>query len=278
MGPPVFIVGCPRSGTTLLRRMVNAHPNLSAGPETHFLIVLKNIEVLRWNQLSLFGITQAQWHSHVRELFSWVHSQRAEREGKSRWVDKTPGYALILDFIDELYPDSQIIHLLRDPHDVVDSWRRRVGPVKAREAVKAWPEHVRAARAFRDKHSPDRFTEIRYEELVANPKDVMSALLSWLGEPWDEAILDLPRARRDEPDAEGLQQRFEKWLGNPEEETVGTARAPFWKRDERTRSSTQISTTSIGVGRRGSNRIRNAPYFLELDLTCRDLMRESGYG
>ena len=78
--------------------------------------VLLDIENQRWNQLSLFGITQAQWHSQIRELFSWVHTQRAEREGKSRWVDKTPGYALILDFIDELYPDCQVIHLLRDPH------------------------------------------------------------------------------------------------------------------------------------------------------------------
>lgn len=258
--------------------MLNAHPNLSCGPETLFLSVLLDIENQRWNQLSLFGITQAQWHSQIRELFSWVHTQRAEREGKSRWVDKTPGYALILDFIDELYPDCQVIHLLRDPHDVIDSWRRRLGPVKSRQAVKAWPSHVRAARAFRDKHPSDRFTEVRYEELVASPKDVMSALLSWLGEPWDEAILDLPRASKsDEPGAEALQRRWEEWLGKPKGESLGKASPPRWKRDERTRSSTHISTSSIGVGKRGSNRLLNAPYFLELDLTCRDLVRELGY-
>lgn len=279
MGPPVFVVGCPRSGTTLVRRMLNAHPNLSVGPETLFLSVLQNIEKQRWHQLSQFGITQAQWQSHIRELFSWVHSQRAEREGKARWVDKTPGYAVILDYVDQLYPDCQVIHLLRDPHDVVDSWRRRVGPVKAREAVKAWPQHVRAAHVFRDKHSPERFTEIRYEDLVASPKDVMSDLIAWLGEPWDEAILDLPRSSKsDEPGAEALQKRWKKWLGSPEDEKdIGKAPPPPWKRDERTRSSTQISTSSVGVGKRGSNRIRNAPYFLELDLICRDLMRELGY-
>jgi hypothetical protein len=276
MGPPVFVVGCPRSGTTLLRKLLDGHPDLSSGPETHFLVKLMEIEQNWWSQLSLYGLTQEEWRSHVTDFFSWVHEQRALRNGKSRWIDKTPGYALILDFIDELYPDCQVIHIVRDPHDVIDSWRRRVGNLKGRHAVRAWPEHVQAARAFRDKHPADRYTEIRYEELVSTPKDVMSGVLSFLGEPWDERVIDPPdsgKAERKESDA--MKRRRAKWLGITEAEAP-PASTKVWAPEQRAKPS-GISTSSVGVGMRGMNRLVNAPFFLELDLTCKDLVRELGY-
>ena len=256
--------------------MLNNHPNLSVGPETFFLSSLLDIERVRLNQLALYGINQAQWHDHMRELFSWVHSQRAEREGKSRWVDKTPGYALILDFIDQLYPDSQIIHIVRNPYDVIDSWRRRLGAVQAHQAVKAWPQHVLAARAFRDKHTAERFTEIRYEELVANSKEVMVPLIEWLGEEWDDRILELPKSNRSENSGEDhRQQRWERWLGTSE--NAGQASKPAWKRVESPRNTSEISSGSVGVGMRGRSKLVNAPYFLELELKSRALVRELGY-
>ena len=86
-------------------------------------------------QLARFGLTQEQWREHVKELFVWVHEQYAERQGKPRWADKTPGYALILDYVDSLFPDCQVIHVIRDPRDVLDSWVRRWGFAQGRYAV-----------------------------------------------------------------------------------------------------------------------------------------------
>ena len=150
-----------------MERMLDRHPSISCGSESFILESLYRIERQRWLELGYLGVTQAEWRAHVRDLFSWVQQQRADAKGKVRWADKTPTYALILDFIDDLYPNCQVIHVIRDPVDVIDSWRRRVGNLAAREAVRVWPQHVQAARAFGDAHPPDRYTEIRYEELVA---------------------------------------------------------------------------------------------------------------
>ena len=203
-----------------MQRMLDQHPSISCGSESFILESLYQMERRRWIDLTVLGITQSEWRAHVRELFSWVQEQRARAKGKVRWADKTPTYALILDFIDDLYPDCQVIHVIRDPLDVIDSWRRRVGNRKARQAVQAWPEHIRAARAFRDTHSSDRYIEIRYEDLVSKPEKVMRPVVEWLGEPWDDGVLHLPprkRARPLEP-AERTRRQRARWLGNPIED------------------------------------------------------------
>jgi hypothetical protein len=180
------------------------------------------MERRRWPDLTLLGVTQAEWREHVRDLFSWVHEQRALAKGKVRWADKTPSYALILDFVDDLYPDCQVIHVIRDPLDVIDSWRRRLGILPAHQAVRAWPEHIRAATAFRDTHSAERYTEIRYEQLVAQPENVMRPVVEWLGETWDEAMLHFPPLKRETPlpPAERVRRQTARWLGKPIEEDI----------------------------------------------------------
>lgn len=117
--------------------------------------------------------SSSQRRANIRDLFSSVQEQRARVKNKTRWADKTPANALIPDFIDDLYPDCQVVHVTRDPLDVIDFWRRRVGSLKARQGVHVWPKRVTAAGAFGDAHSGDRYTEIRYENLVAQPEKVM---------------------------------------------------------------------------------------------------------
>ncbi|MGO9344625.1 MAG: sulfotransferase family protein [Acidimicrobiales bacterium] len=276
MDRPIFVVGCPRSGTTLVRTILNTHPNLSSGPETHFLASLAEIERSGWHQLWLYGFTQEEWHSQVRDLFTRVHTQLAEREGKPRWVDKTPGYALILDYIDQLYPDCQVIHVIRNPRDVIDSWRRRWGFKRAGHAVGTWSQHVRAARAFGDRHSADRYKEIRYEELVSTPKEVLVELLSWLHEPWDDDVLDLTRPtslRTKRRNAGGMKERRDEWLGK----SVRTEPVLENEQARTGKKRSEIMSSSVGVGIRGQSRILNVPYFVQLELTCRDLVKELGY-
>ncbi len=124
---PIFIVGCPRSGTTLLRRIVDSHPSISCGPETRILWGFRTMEENNWDSLVGFGLSRHQWHANVRDFFETLHRNYAEQQHKPRWADKSPDYALMLDYIDELYPECQIIHIVRNPRDVIDAWRRFYG-------------------------------------------------------------------------------------------------------------------------------------------------------
>jgi len=258
-----------------MRRMVAAHPRISCGPETLFLREIANTEGMNWMRLARFGLTQDEWRAHVRELFLWVHEQYAQRHGKPRWADKSPAYALILDYIDSLFPDCQVIHMIRDPRDVIDSWVRRWGFSSGRNAVKAWPNHVRSAKAFGDKHGPDRYHEVRYEELVNDPEKIMRALIDFLGEDWDDQILNLERSARKRP-AKTTEEERRMWLGDksdsPDDVDTSASQREALQRDH-SRDSQGIFTSSVGTG----NRAKNLPYLAQLRLTSGPLMRELGY-
>jgi hypothetical protein len=229
---------------------------------------MKRIQDAHWQRLAMFGMTQSRYLEQVRDLFCAVHGQYAKNEGKARWVDKTPHYALILEFIDQLYSDCQVIHCVRDPRDVVDSHRRRWGLKAAWTGANDWPSHVRAARAFGRSHSDDRFFEVRYEELTTDTSQVMRNLLTWLEEPWDESVL-APKPKLRELSEEEWRRR---WLDQ------GFAGAKVPRRVELSgefKSDPFIS--SIGIGSRGMGRLINAPLYLWLELRAGRLIRELNY-
>ena len=188
-GQPIFIVGCPRSGTTLLREILDSHPSIACGPESRLLWALQSVEDRNWSTLVGFGLSIDEWHANVRAMFEAFHLRYAERHGKVRWADKSPDYALLLDYINVLYPQAQIIQIVRDPRDVIDAWRRFYGPRSVVRAARAWVRYVGAARAFAQMQLEDRMTTVRYEDLVRDPEQTLRKLFSWLGEPWDDAVL-----------------------------------------------------------------------------------------
>jgi hypothetical protein len=187
---PIFVIGCGRSGTTLLRMILDSHPRISCGEETKFLIDLESIVTRYWSLLSTYGLDRAYWIEHIRRLYLDFQSVYLERRGKARWADKTPTYTPHLAFIDELFPTAQYVHLVRDGHDVVASHRERWGwRAGARAANSIWVSYVRAARAFGAQLPAGRFHELKYEDLVTSPEATARALFAFLGEPWDPAVL-----------------------------------------------------------------------------------------
>jgi hypothetical protein len=89
-----------------------------------------------------------------------------------------------------VFPDAQYVHLVRDGHDVVASYRERWGyPAGVRAANSVWVTYVRTARAFGARLPRGRYHEVRYEALVADPERTARELLEFLGEPWDPAVL-----------------------------------------------------------------------------------------
>lgn len=187
---PIFIVGCQRSGTTLLRLLLDSHPNISCGPETRFLADFARItSPPAWPHMQQYGFPKEYWHGKFAELFDSFQSDYARRRGKTRWADKTPRYALHLHYLDQLFPSCQIVHVIRDGRDVVASHKDRWGYLSAVKATRKWPMYIRAARAVGHRLPASRYYEVRYEDLVADTEGTLRKLLDFLEEPWDDALL-----------------------------------------------------------------------------------------
>jgi Sulfotransferase family len=199
-GPPapIFIIGCGRSGTTLLRMMLDSHARLSCGEETKFLQDLERLLTSHWPLLATYGLERGWWLERIRGFYTGFQAEYLARRGKQRWAEKSPGYTLHLDFINELFPDAQYVHLIRDGRDVVASYRDRWGYRAAlRAANSIWPAFVRTARAFGASLPAERYHELRYEALVADPEATMRALLGFLGEAWDPQVLRYDQVEHD---------------------------------------------------------------------------------
>ena len=208
--PPFFIVGAGRSGTTLLRLMLDAHPRLAIPPESHFVVGLQRrfgdvpgpeaVEALlahprfrEWAldpgrvRRTLGARAPASW----AELFDAAFSLYAAQHGKARWGDKTPDYARHLAKVRRIFPDARFVHLIRDGRDVAASlarvpWYR--GSVA--RAAHDWVKSVRRARTAGLRR--DEYLEVRYEDLVADPETALRRVCAHLGEEWSEAMLDYP--------------------------------------------------------------------------------------
>lgn len=188
--PPIFIVGCQRSGTTLLRLMLDSHPNISCGPETRFLEGLSKLAGEASSRLTRYGFPEDYWDRKIAEFFDSFQRDYATRRGRRRWADKTPRYALSLGYINRLFPTCLVIHVIRDGRDVVASHLARWGYWAGLKAIQKWPRYVRTARRAGQALPDGRYLEVRYEELVADPEKTMRGLLEFVGEPWDVQVLD----------------------------------------------------------------------------------------
>jgi hypothetical protein len=206
--PAPFIVGVPRSGTTLLRLMLDAHPELTIPPETHFLPrVIRACRhgasperiahvVSRHRRWEDFGIEREQYLARLRQIHPLeagpairaFYDLYAERTGKPRWGDKTPGYAVKMRRIQRALPEARFIHLIRDGRDVIMSRARKSQrPLRVEVAAKRWKRRVVATR--KRSEGVDGYMELRYEELVANPEAALRRVCELIELPFDPAML-----------------------------------------------------------------------------------------
>ncbi|MCA9293952.1 MAG: sulfotransferase [Phycisphaerales bacterium] len=199
--PAVFIGGCGRSGTTLLREMLNRHPAIACGPETAFLCDLINprriaveweldpsrVERMAKDAPSLISFCERFFRAH------------AEREKKPRWADKTPRNVRALPKILSAFPYGKFIHCVRDGRDVACSLRNhpretvRHGKVVAarvnrpiRNGAMRWFHDTSAGMAFL---AHPRCLEVRYERLVTDTEAVLREVCTFIEEPFDERML-----------------------------------------------------------------------------------------
>jgi hypothetical protein len=171
--------------------MLDSHPRISCGEETHFLRELETIVERHWPLVSTYDLPREWWISRLRDLYAGFQAEVLARVGKARWAEKDPTYTLHLGFLEELFPDAVYVHLLRDGHDVVASFRDRWGYRSAARAARSeWARYVGAARELGRRLGGSRFIEIRYERLVADPETEGRRLFAFLGEAWHPEVLD----------------------------------------------------------------------------------------
>lgn len=202
---PIFVMGSPRSGTSVLAWALAEHSQLWTSAESRFLSYLYGRDEGRrafdetvWMQRNWLAKHHVGREEFLRFLGLGINALFTSRNPDRRWIDQTPGYALIADTIAELFPDAFFLHMLRDGRRVVNSMihfgdRRRLDGTDERTyippwerdfgaACRTWSQHVEAALTFAA-YRPDRCRTILYEELVANPTDGFAALFQ---------VLDLP--------------------------------------------------------------------------------------
>ncbi|MBB4931113.1 hypothetical protein F4561_001933 [Lipingzhangella halophila] len=214
----IIVLGCPRSGTTLLQLMLHAHPRIAIPPETRFVTSvywhrkrygdLRNVDNLRalgewivYSKGTRFGDlgldpeeTLAEIVNGPRTLGSalaTVFRRYARRFDKPRWGDKRPAYHHSIDQLARMFPGAQFVNIVRDGRDCVGSlknmsWFRQ----DSYGAMSTWAEAIDNGRAAARKLGPESFYEMRYEQLIGDPEAELSALCDFLGEEFDPAMCE----------------------------------------------------------------------------------------
>lgn len=217
-GRPIIIGGCPRSGTTLLRTMLHCHPEVAIPRETRFVLEA-------WLRRRRFGDLRRE--DNRRRLAGWVFKRDksqanrlgldadeaierlvaapptlgsmlatcfvmfAERLGRPRWGDKRPMYAARMAAIWDLFPDAQFIHVVRDPRACVVSLRKlgwydgQIAP-----AAELWERSIIAVNSWRPKLGADQLLEVRYEDLVTEPRETLTRVAAFATLAADDDALE----------------------------------------------------------------------------------------
>jgi hypothetical protein len=251
VNPYLFIVGCARSGTTLLRRMVDAHPLIAIPREQHWLpkwferrkgvtpegyvtpelvselIKYEKFVRMRIGREDLERLLGSGDPVKYSDFVSRVFDLYGQAQGKSLVGDKTPAYVDRVPTLHVLWPNAKFVHLIRDGRDVclsVMNWKK-AGRTAGRYATWEedhvsttalwWERKVRLGREDSGSLGPELYHEIRYEELVSEPAKTCAALCGFLDLPYDEAMLKFHEGRtKTKPglDAKGAWLPVTPWL------------------------------------------------------------------
>ena len=216
---PFFIIGSGRSGNTLLRSILSGNSDISIPPESYripFAIkkfhifnnrdwedivpqVLKEFEDCKEFYTWEIDITDAQKRLEniadskrtLSNIFDELFCTYTEKHspGSKIWGDKTPMNTLYLDWIGTVFPRSKFIHIIRDGRDVASSYLKMDRYDTILEAANRWINSIESAQSFGSKIK-ENYIEIRYEELVTKPEEVIKDTCDFLDIDYDSKMLD----------------------------------------------------------------------------------------
>jgi hypothetical protein len=252
---PIFVVGHPRSGTTLLRLILDAHPRIVIPPEGHLVSLLRRAErkygplseTANFEQLVdrlLHKQRMTEWKIDAEDarrrclagphtpagVFASLMSIWTDRTGKPRWGEKTPGTYRFLPDVNRWFPDCQVLHIVRDGRDVAVScltppFADQYDKGNVFEVAVRWRDAIRRGRHAGGMLGSQRYLELRYEDLTAAPEAVVRAVCDFLHEEFAPQMLSfheqaLSKVSRGE---QGWHQRVAQ--------QVDTQRVERWRKD-----------------------------------------------
>lgn len=226
---PFFLVGAQRSGTTMLRLMLNAHPRLCVPFESAFiprfyaqlhqygsldqpgnvarlLDDIAQVPHVRRGKLldDRDGVLAASPKSYA-EVIAAIFSLHAARKGKARWGDKTPGYGSDLDVLWKVFPGCRVIHMIRDGRDVALSNRSVSWGIPSMPRIaELWKWETTLTRKLGNMIG-EHYMELRYEDLVRGPERELRRVCEHLQEPYDPVMLEYHRSAASEMPQESMQ-------------------------------------------------------------------------
>jgi hypothetical protein len=198
----IFIIGCPRSGTTMLQVLLSSHPLVASTVELTLFdryigpwlktwrMEVANIRDKDWQQGLPMLWSEAEFDEFIREFLGRAYRKLLDRFPSATHVlDKHPGYSMHIEAIKRYLPRARFIHMIRDGRDVACSLRAAVdtmgfGIEHAGAAGRMWENMVRAAREA--KRFEGDYLELRYEDVLARGVECYGRVLEFCGLPADE--------------------------------------------------------------------------------------------
>lgn len=221
---PVFVVGCIRSGTTLLRQMLNSHPRLAIFHESfvfrtwyllgkHFRATRLTNDEMMQKFISFFLQTYNPFGHGVRPIFQFLDTPSlrnslmkcdrsireilkifmkgwARSQNKARWGDKATPIHSELRRMYEMFPHSKFIHIIRDPRGVSYSLIQSGWARDCLAAAYLWRDYVSQINRGLAEIPAGNVYEIRYEDLCTGPQPALERLCRFLNEDYDREMLD----------------------------------------------------------------------------------------
>lgn len=201
----VFLVGCARSGTTWLQRLLASHPRIRTGQESFLFSSYLGPQLRNWHkelQTLSSGRGGAGMRAYLREdkflsilreeMFRMMEPMIGDLPDGYLFLEKTPNHGLWIPEIVELLPRARFINMLRDGRDVVASllaasrtWANWA-PDNAYGASRRWVKNVEATETAAKKLPPEQFCQVRYEQLLESPQMVLQKVCNFLGLDWKE--------------------------------------------------------------------------------------------
>lgn len=231
---PFFVLGAQRSGTTMLRLMLNNHPRLAVPHETVFITqffrrlqeygdltqaqnqrrllddIAAHTLVVRGGLITDKEAILARGPRSYAELINAIMTCYAEAQGKARWGDKTPYYTPDMDILHAIFPKAKFVQILRDGRDVALSQRKiEWCSTNSFRLAQDWTWKTTLCHKVGRVLGPDHYLEIRYEDLVRDPQAVLTQVCGFLGEDYDEQMLHYHETAKNVVPGESL-----KWHQN----------------------------------------------------------------
>jgi hypothetical protein len=189
---PIFVVGTMRSGSTMLRLILDSHPRIAIGAETGFvggMLAAKAIPHWSYGKdwYHRLGWADDEFDARLRDFYTGLFERYAAEHGKARWGEKTPFHTLHMEAMARLFPTAVFVGIVRHPGAVAASLRKNFH-YSFGDALDYWRATnlamIRAVDA-----APERFTLCRYEDLVRDAAPVLREMVAFLGEPWSDNLL-----------------------------------------------------------------------------------------